>query len=303
MIETAAALRPGSGAWREESLPLVYFLAKRALLGEQPFGNGQPLRQSIDAWRRKTVLLRPARQWVIGPVGPEVAAGVTREFHQRRDDVTRDRSVKRTQLTIDLGDERPFQVDSQGILVINDDEMQPLISFCEHPGDELDQAIRVVVEVIEQAPPRDILGARRVELRTCCIEIERHAAIDEARQCANLQGKWRAAHQRCAQRVDRLHLQAGGMGDQIPFQRRVALQYATRQTPGQRRVRFRRRGVRFGAAQCGHDAFTDLSGRLASERHGDNGLRPLDAREQGEVALNQELGLARAGRCLNDERA
>ena len=157
--------------------------------------------------------------------------------------------------------------------------------------------------MIEQPPPRDIVDTGRVELRTRCLEIERHAAIDEARQCPNLQGQWRPAHQRRTQCVERLHLQTRGMGDQVPFQHRVALQCGSRQAPGQRRMRLRRLGVRRRSAQGGDNAFADLSGSLARERHGDNRLGSLDAREQGEVALNQELRFARAGRRLNDERA
>ncbi len=93
------------------------------------------------------------------------------------------------------------------------------------------------------------------------------------------------------------------MGDQVPFQHRVALQCGARQAPGQRRMRFGWRGIRPGRAQSGDDAFANLSRGLARERHGDDRLGPIDAREQGEVALYQELRLARAGRRLNDERA
>ena len=96
LIETVAALQRASGAWREKSLPLVDLLAKRAIQLKQPFHNGQPLRQSVDAWWRKSVALRPRSQRMIGPIDPEVGAGVTRKLQQRSDDVAREHVVERT---------------------------------------------------------------------------------------------------------------------------------------------------------------------------------------------------------------
>ncbi len=118
---------------------------------------------------------------MIGLIDPEVAAGVTRKLQQGRDDVAREHGVERAQLAIYLGDERLLQIDTHGLLVIYDGEVQPLVALGEHPGNELDQAIGVVVQVIEQAPPRDIIDTGRIELRTRRFEIERQAAIDEAR--------------------------------------------------------------------------------------------------------------------------
>src|SRR5204863_6796200 len=51
------------------------------------------------------------------------------------------------------------------------------------------------------------------------------------------------------------------------------------------------------------DALSHLRRRLDGEGDGDELLGLLDRAEEADVALHQELGLPRAGRRLNDERA
>jgi hypothetical protein len=70
------------------------------------------------------------------------------------------------------------------------------------------------------------------------------------------------------------------------MQRRVPCQPFPCEAPGQRCLGFRRRSAGAGGAQRGHDALADLSGGLAGEGHGNDGLGPLDPRQQGEIALD-----------------
>ncbi len=64
---------------------------------------------------------------------------------------------------------------------------------------------------------------------------------------------------------------------------------------------FARRGVRSGA-QRALDAASHLCCSLARERDRNDLLGLLHGREQREIALDEQLGLAGAGRRLNDER-
>src|SRR5690606_30816716 len=54
--------------------------------------------------------------------------------------------------------------------------------------------------------------------------------------------------------------------------------------------------------QGGDDTVAHLRGGLAGERDGDDLLGLFHGRKQHQISLDQQLGLARSGRCLNDER-
>ena len=67
-------------------------------------------------------------------------------------------------------------------------------------------------------------------------------------------------------------------------------------------MRLRARLVVGGGAQRAQHAAAHLGGGLARERDRDDLLGLLHGREQRQIALDQELGLAGARRRLNDER-
>ena len=81
------------------------------------------------------------------------------------------------------------------------------------------------------------------------------------------------------------------MPDEIPAERRFALQRGSCEAPGDRAMRLDRARFR-RTAQCNEDALANLSGCFAREGHGHDRLGSLDARQTCKVALDQKLGLA-----------
>jgi hypothetical protein len=93
------------------------------------------------------------------------------------------------------------------------------------------------------------------------------------------------------------------MGDEVPLTRCIASQRGERELARPQRMRGRHRyACRSGAQRVG-DALAHLAGCLARERHRHDLLRPFDGGEQREIALDQELGLARSCRRLHEKRA
>ena len=110
------------------------------------------------------------------------------------------------------------------------------------------------------------------------------------------------------QRVDGVDAQPVGVGGERPALRRIARARRTRQPP--RDVLVRRFIRRFGrhiasvsaAGQRRQHAAAHFCRGLAGEGDGDHFFRLRHAGEQGEVALDQQLGFARTRGRLHDER-
>ena len=159
----------------------------------------------------------------------------------------------------------------------------PVVAPCEHVGHQARDSPEIVVQVLEQALDMRRSGARilaggffdkadRGERRGI---VELACVVDRLGQRAEARQHRHLARKRRAERIDGLDAQPRRVGGE-----RIAA---------------------FG--ELLEHALAHLGRGLARERDGDD-LLGLDHRvEQREIALDQELGLARAGRRLDDERA
>src|SRR5205085_6849696 len=100
--------------------------------------------------------------------------------------------------------------------------------------------------------------------------------------------------ERGAERVDRLHAQPLGTLLELPAERVVALERRARELARARLVRARRRRAGAREPQRFDDAVAHLARGLDREGDGGDLLRALDAREERQVALDEELRLAGA---------
>ena len=105
------------------------------------------------------------------------------------------------------------------------------------------------------------------------------------------------------ERVECLDAHPPRAADQVPATLFRASQRSRRQLVGQLPVRLRRLLTRTRPTQRIEHAKLHLACRFARERDGENLLRIVDHSEQPEIALDEQLGLARARRRLDDERA
>jgi hypothetical protein len=235
-------------------------------------------------------------------LGGEVRRGVAEQIRQRFQRSTRQERFQLGQLGPDLRRQCFFQRASQRGRVGGHEMAQPLLAPVKQTCNQCDNAIGIVVQPLEQPLPRAVVTARGVELRAGCFDIHRIGALDQPRQSAQLHRQRRLPHQRHAQRVDRVYLQARRMRDQIPAERRVTLQHRRGEMPGQSAVRFGRRRSR-RIAQRGENALANFPRCLAREGHGDDRFGLLDLREQRKIALQQELGLTGTRGRVDDKRA
>jgi hypothetical protein len=181
---------------------------------------------------------------------------------------------------------------------------QPVIAAAQHVGKQIFNALDVIVEVREQ--PLHVLRDRIVALHVSHrgargLQVQFVGVLHalglraEARQHGHL------ARERGAQRVYGLYAQPRRVVGDVPARRRIARQHRRRELQGELLVRALRRNAGARRIHCLQHALAHLAGGLARERDGDDLLRMLHAREQAQIALDQQLGLARARRRLHDE--
>ncbi len=189
---------------------------------------------------RKLATPGACRQRVRGIPGDEIPRGVAEELRQWCQCSAREERLQRGELGLDFRSQCVFQRGSQRGRVRRHEAGQPLLTPAEQACNQRDDPIRVVVQALEQPPPHGVVSGRGVELGPGSFDIHRLGALNQARQCAQLHRQRRLPHQRHAQRVDRMHLQARRMRKQIPAERRVTFQRRRRETPGQSAMRFGR---------------------------------------------------------------
>ena len=154
----------------------------------------------------------------------------------------------------------------------------------------------------EEFAPRCVARRGGRQCRACRRPVQRRRALFDARRRAHAGGDRCLAGNRAAKRVDREDRQLRRMREQRPIDRAIASEHRRRQFPGLRLVRIGNRFRLLRVAQGGDDALAHLACGLARERHRHHSFRALDGGQQRKVALDQQLGLARSGRCLHQER-
>jgi hypothetical protein len=162
-----------------------------------------------------------------------------------------------------LASQRRFQIGSRGS---GTGFAQPLVPARQHGGDEVGRGVHVVVEVQEHPSRR---GGELGERAHRSIPVVTARVFHHRRLRAELRGHRHLAHERRTEGVDGLDPQA--VGDFL-------------------RVR--------GLVE---NPLAHLRRRLDGEGDGEDFLGLLHDAEQVDVALHQELGLARARRRLDDE--
>ncbi len=192
--------------------------------------------------------------------------------------------------------------------IVEPGDLAPLLASRQHCGQQARQARHIVVEMGErdgdrpgmfpgpvagsfemiQRPPRGFLVMSSGLLR--------HGRLRaETRQEGHL------PRQAGTQRVDGGQAQAPWLGFDLPAELAGARQGRARQAESDALVR----GFGYLAAprrvEALRDAAAHLAGRLVGEGDGDDFLGLVDSGQEAQVALRQQLGLARARRRLDDE--
>jgi len=156
--------------------------------------------------------------------------------------------------------------------------------------------------------PLHVPGDRLVALdqldgRARRLEVQLGRILDALRLRAEPGQHGHLARQRGAQRVDGLDAQPRRVRRDTPPGLGVARERGSRELDRRSLVLARGRLCGARVRERVQHALAHLAGGLAGEGDGDDLLGMLHAREQPQVALDQELGLAGARWRLHDERA
>ncbi len=210
---------------------------------------------------------------------------------------------ERCKLAVDFARERALEPGTELASVGRVELADPLLALPHEIGKERDGARCVVVDVREKPPPRGIVGRRGLEDGPGCRDVTGPRKFLVARRWAEAGSKRRLSREARRERIDRLDGKPRRMEDELPAVasigvERGACERARAPLVCRRRFRFPLR-----LRERSHDALAHLPRRLAGERHRHDLFRTLDARQEREEALDQELGLPRSGRRLDEERS
>jgi hypothetical protein len=217
-------------------------------------------------------------------------------------EVSRECGSDGPQLAGDLVGEHVLEREAQRIVVLVHELAQERRALREQRRQQRDRASRIVVEVAQEPAPRGIVGRRRGQRRAHRRFIERLGVVDEPRLRPQSRGERRLPRNACAERIDRLYGEPRWMVRELPAGSRVLFERGKRELARSRLVRRVDRSPRLSCGQRTDDPLAHLARGLAGERHRDDPLGPVDAGEQREEALDQELGLPRACGRLDEER-
>ena len=234
------------------------------------------------------------------------AGGVPQQRRQRGEQRRIDERGGRRELVVDEPLQRALEQRPKRGRVA-EQQPQPLIAPRQQRREQLLELVAIVADVAQQraqarararasspATARDA-AARRLAIQIVGLvdDVGRGHAVGEHGQLPREPG---------IERVERVDAQPLRLREQLPIVRAVARDDGAREVERRSFVRLRARLVVGGGAQRAQHAAAHLGGGLARERDGDDLLGLLHRREQREIALDQELGLARARRRLDDER-
>ena len=233
---------------------------------------------------------------------PEVGEGMAGDRRPLRARVRRQEIARAIEHAASLGCERGLEPHAPPSVHV----AQPVITAPEHLREQPLDAADVVVEMREQA--LDVLRERLVALdhfEGCArrLHVERLRVLDALRLRAEAREHRHLARQRRAQRVDGLDAQARRVIADTPSPLDVARERRGRKLERRALMPAFRRFSRARLGEGLEHALAHLARGLARERDGDDLLGMFDEREQAQIALDQEPGLARARGRLHDEGA
>ena len=296
------ALRARRGG---EALPRGYAPPQSACLRQQQLGNAAP---GIEVARLgagdgfHAVAGGDGRSL---PFRREIAGGVARgldEFHARFRRQQRRKACERVARSVGqrLLERLAFLAARAG------HRPQPLVAHLEHVRDQLLRALDVVVEVPQHGcdvkRPR-LLRVEPGERAARRLGVERVRVVQRLGLRAEAGGERQLAREPVAERIDGLDAQPVGVFGDAPAGGAVTGARGARELPGGALVRCPGRGAVLRAGERLQHAHSHLRRRLLREGDGDDLLGRIHAREQCEVTLDQQLGLARARRRLDDKGA
>jgi len=291
-----------------EADALVDCLAQRAGAGQRQVRHRLPWPQVGDGCAPKEVPLGDGQRQIPVENGIQhpgyVGGGATGQRPQQRlkagiEQVADDGQIaldQRREARLDLGLHRPA-LDARGVV-------QPLVAPSEHGDQQGFQAAGIVVHEGQRCG--DDVGvrcfgldhfqraARRRRIMRCGILGDARLAT-EAAEVGHLPG------QAGAQGIDRRDAQAAGVAEQVPVPGGIVGQHPARQIEGQQLVWLVGQLAAGRPLQAAEDAVAHLGRRLVGKGQRQHFLGMLDHRQQTQIALRQQFGLARPGRRLDDE--
>ena len=283
----------------------IHGLARRVVLRQQEGGQRAPARQVGDDGGQRRV---PPGQRVGRIRAARLRGGEARQRHPRRlpGGIERQRGMRELLAEYVLQRRGDF-----GLRIVERDrgvqQRAPLFAPRQHCHQQLDQARRVVVHPGQRRGHRGgvllTIGAvfemfQRAPRRLAVVPagiFHRRRLGAEARQQRHL------PRQSGAEGIDGGQAQAPRLRFDLPAALGRAGQRSPGEIEGEPLVRRLGRHAAARALQAFGDALAHFAGRLVGEGDGDDLFGLVSNRQQPQVALGQQLGLAGAGRRLDDE--
>jgi len=195
-------------------------------------------------------------------------------------------------------------------------EFSPLLARRQHAGQQSfavgERAVAMQQHIADGGAERVVRSAQ-LHQRTLGCEAVQRLGIGRGRARRAAAGEQRqSCRDLCADRVDGADVEASWVVEQAPAEGGVALENLGGEGAGggvERgeifSFRLRASGFRFCLLQLCEDALAQLGGSFAGEGDGEDFFRLRDAfvREQLQVTLHQQAGLAGACRCFDDPRS
>ena len=183
---------------------------------------------------------------------------------------------------------------------------EPLVAPLEHLDQQLLQALGVVVEIAQRCFHAAALIATIFKQREGALRgrfVMRLRLVGHRRLRAEAGQQRHLPRQAGGERINRRDAQPRRVGKQIPPQLGIAYQRCQRQFARDLLVCRERIGDGLHCRrQVIENARAHFRRRLVGEGDGDDFFRLIDGRQQAQIALRQQLGLARSGRGFDDER-
>ena len=181
-------------------------------------------------------------------------------------------------------------------------QRQPTFPPGQHSGNQFGEPLSAAIEVAEQRLHVAIpLANPVVEQRARRQFVERHGIGSQVAERSAAAGHRRTHGQPRTEGVDRDDAQARRIFGQIPTAPPRLLKHAPRQPEAQLAVRRHFAALGFRFPQASGNALAHLGCRLAGKGDRQHGVGFRLLAEKAQVALDQNLGLARAGGRLHDE--
>ena len=128
----------------------IDLLAEMALTGQQPIGHHVPRTELVGSDRQKSIFFATACK-DLRTFSVEVGGGVAREFREPVHDVVRKERAHDFKLRFNFLGKHRLERRPYSACVSDNKVAQPLITSTQHSGKLTDDALGVVVEMLEEA--------------------------------------------------------------------------------------------------------------------------------------------------------